>query len=136
MRSLLTILLAAASLPVAARAMEPGERQYASTMTSPILPRPQATVTQCASKEDAADPTRFTAHSPAADCQVTPGSRTSENYSWTVSCPKQGMRGEGKARFGCGTIESDMQTTMDMQGQKMDMLNRTSGRRLGPCKTK
>jgi hypothetical protein len=117
--------------------MEPGEWQFDVTMTSPMLPKPQATtLTRCMTQADAEDPTRFTATEETADCEVTPGARSADSFSWTVSCPKQGMRGTGQARFGRGTIESEMQMTMEMQGQKMAMLSRTSGRRLGPCKTK
>ena len=137
MRNVLLAVLAAASLPAAAQNMEPGEWQFTTTMTSSMLPQPQSsTLTQCVSKADAEDPTRFTGRGQTADCQVTLGSRTSESYSWTVSCPAQGMRGAGKARFGRGTIDSEMQMSMDMQGQKMELLSRTSGRLLGPCKTK
>lgn len=137
MRTLLTFLLAAASLPLAAQTMEPGEWQFNSTMTSPALPKPQtATITQCISQADAADPTRFTGRDGSADCQVTPGSQTADSYSWTMVCAKQGMRGAGKLRFGRTTLESEMQMTMDLGGQKMEMLSKTSGRRLGPCTTK
>jgi hypothetical protein len=137
MRILLPILLATASLPLAAQTMQPGEWQFTSTLTSPVLPQPQSvTVTQCISKADADDPTRFSPRDQAADCEVTPGSRTPDSYSWAVACPKQGMRGTGKAHFASVTIESEIQISVEIQGQKMDMVSRTSGRRLGPCTTK
>ena len=137
MRALLLILLAAASLPLVAQTVEPGQWEFASTLTSPGLPRPHsATITQCISPEDAADPTRFTARNQAEGCEVTPGSRTGDSYTWTVVCAKQGLRGAGKLRFGGATIESEMQMTMDQGGQKMEMLSKTSGRRLGPCTSK
>ncbi|MGH8634533.1 MAG: DUF3617 domain-containing protein [Burkholderiales bacterium] len=137
MRLALAIALAAACLPAAAQTMEPGEWQFDSTMTSPTLPKPQsATITQCVSKAEAEDATRFTGKDQSADCQVTPGSRTADSYSWTLSCPQQGMRGAGKARFGRDTIDSEVQMTVEMQGQKMEMTSRTAGRLLGPCRTK
>lgn len=137
MKAVVFAVLTAFTLPAAAQAMEPGEWQFTSTMTSPTLPAPQsATVTQCVSKADAEDPARFSAGEQASDCKVTPGNRTPGSFSWTISCPQQGMRGAGKARFGRDTIESEVQMTMEMQGQKMEMLSKTSGRRLGPCKTK
>lgn len=130
-------LLAALALPAAAQQMEPGEWEFTSTMTAPGLPKPQvATITQCVSPEDAADPTRFSGKDQTADCQVTPGSRSPELYTWTVSCPKQGMRGDGRARFGRGTIDSELRVTIEGQGQKMEMTSATKGRLLGPCKTK
>ena len=138
MRFALLAALALTSIPAAAQTMEPGEWQFINTTTSPILPKPQTTtLTQCVSQEDAADPTRFTAQGPAADCEVKQVSRTAESYSWTVSCPKQGMRGAGKARFGPGTVESEMQMTLEGQGgEKMELHSVTKARHLGPCKTK
>ena len=136
-KNALLALLVAFSLPAAAQSMEPGEWEFTTTTTSPMMPRPQsATITQCISPADAEDPTSFTGRNQTAECQVTPGSRSSDSYNWTVSCPNQGMRGAGKARFGRGTIESEIQMSMDMQGQKMEMQSRTTGRLLGPCKAK
>ena len=136
-RTLACAVLAAASLSAAAQSMEPGEWQFVTTMTSPMMPKPQtSTITQCVSKQEADDPTRFTAKEEASDCVVTPGVRTASSYTWTVSCPKQGMSGKGSARFSRGTVESDVQVTMEGQGQKMDMRTTMSGRHVGPCRTK
>ena len=41
-----------------------------------------------------------------------------------------------KIRWTAAENMSEMQMTMDQGGQKMEMLSRTSGRRLGPCTTK
>ncbi len=137
MKTLLPLLLAAVCLPAAAQSMEPGEWQFTTTLTSSMAPGAQtSTFTECVSKADAADPTRFTGKDQTAGCQVTPGERSPESYSWTVSCPAQGMRGSGKVRFSYGTIESDMQVSADMQGQKIEMRTRLTGRRLGPCTPK
>ena len=137
MRNALFIVLSALSLPAAAQTMEPGQWQFTSTITSSLLPQPQvSTSTQCVSKEDASDPTRFTGKDQAANCKVTPGTRSSDSYSWTVSCPDQNMRGAGKATFGRGAIDSEMQMTVEMGGQKMEMQTRTAGRLQGPCTAK
>ena len=137
MKAALFAVSLAFAVPAAAQTMEPGEWQFTSTMTSPMLPKPQSSsVTRCVSKADAEDPTRFSAADQLPDCQVKPGNRTAGSYSWTMSCPKQGMQGAGQAKFGGATLESEMRMTMDAQGQKMEMFTKTSGRRLGPCKTK
>ena len=129
--------LAAFALPAAAQTMEPGEWEFTSTMTSPMLPKPQsATITECVSREDARDPTRFTGRDQTQGCKVTPGNRTSDSYSWTISCPAQGMSGEGRIRFGRGTIDGELRMVVDAQGQKMEMTSRTSGRLTGPCRMK
>ena len=135
-RRLLFAALGAATLSAAAQTMEPGEWQFTSTMSSPMLPAPQtSTFTQCVKQEDADDPTRFNPRDQTADCKVTPGRRTPDSYAWTVSCPQQGMRGEGVARFGRGQVESEMHVVASAQGQSIEMRTKVTGRRLGPCKS-
>src|SRR5258706_12741927 len=137
MRTSLLIPLTFIALPAAAQTMEPGQWEITSTMTSPALPKPQVvTRTECISKEDAEDPTRFSGREQTEGCKVTPVARSAEIYSWTVSCPQQGMNGSGKVLFGRGTIEGELRMTLEMQGQKSDMLSRTAGRRVGSCAAK
>lgn len=137
MKAMLFAVSIAFAVPAAAQSMEPGEWQFTSTLSSSVMPKPQTAVsTQCISKEDAQDPARFSGADQAKDCKVTPGARSPESYSWTVSCPEQGLTGNGKLRFARGTVDGEVRMVMDMQGQKMEMLSQTSGRLLGPCKTK
>ena len=137
MKAMLFAVSIAFAVPAAAQSMEPGEWQFTSTLSSSVMPKPQTAVsTQCISKEDAQDPARFSGADQAKDCKVTPGARSPESYSWTVSCPEQGLTGNGKLRFARGTVDGEVRMVMDMQGQKMEMLSHTSGRLLGPCKTK
>ena len=137
MKTLLIAVSIAFALPAAAQSVEPGQWEITSTMTSPALPKPQVvTRTECISKEDAEDPTRFSGREQTQGCKVTPVARSAESYSWTVSCPQQGMNGAGRVLFGRGTIEGELRMTLEMQGQKIDMLSRTAGRRVGSCAAK
>ncbi len=137
MRTGLLVFLVLAPLSAIAQTMEPGQWEITSTMTSPALPKPQVvTRTECISKEDAEDPTRFSGREQTQGCKVTPVARSAESYSWTVSCPQQGMNGAGRVLFGRGTIEGELRMTLEMQGQKIDMLSRTAGRRVGSCAAK
>jgi len=137
MKALLIAVSIAFTLPAAAQTMQPGEWQFTTTMGTSFTPKPQtAVVTECISPEDAKDPTRFTGAEQAKGCKVTPGARSTESYSWTVSCPDQGLNGEGKLKFGAATIESDVRMTMEMDGRKVEMTSHTAGRLLGPCKPK
>jgi hypothetical protein len=137
MRAALLVALSAFAVSVAAQSMEPGDWEFTSTLSSPALPKPQSSVmTQCISKEDAKDPTRFGGVEQAKDCKVTPGARSADSYSWKVVCPEQGLSGDGTMRFGRGTVDGEVRMVLDMAGQKMEMLSRTSGRLLGPCKAK
>ena len=137
MRIALLAALALAPVAAAAQSMEPGQWEFTSTMTSSMLPKPQVvTRTECVSKEDAEDPTHFSGRDQAQGCKVTPVARSADSYSWTVACPQQGMSGAGRILFRPGSVEGEIRMTLDAQGQKMEMLSRTSGRRLGPCAVK
>jgi len=138
-RSVMFAVLAAASLPAAAQNMQPGEWEFTTTMTSPMMQKPQVgTVSKCISKAEADDPASFMGGDQAAGCDVTRGPSAPGSYSWTIACQKQGVSGTGKAWFDVAKIESEIRMTVALQegGQKIEMTNRTLGRYLGPCKAK
>lgn len=134
------ILLIAAFVPFAAAAqttMQPGEWEFTSTMTGAMFPKPQsATVKQCVSKEDAADPTRFASQDKSQGCTVKPGAKTADSYQWEIACPAQGLTGSGTVRHTPTTMNAEMKMVMTMQGGKSEMNSKVSGRFLGPCKSK
>jgi Protein of unknown function (DUF3617) len=133
------VVLTAASLPAAAQTMQPGEWQFTSTMTSPMMPQPQTGVaSRCVSKAEADDPASFIGGGNATGCVITRGPVSPGSYSWTMACEKQGVSGTGKATFDLTSIESEIRMTVSMQqgGQKVEMTNRTVGRYVGPCKSK
>lgn len=135
--SLLFALLTAASLPAAAQNMRPGEWEFTTTMTSPMMQQPQVgTVKKCIAKTEADDPMSFMGGDKAAGCDVTRGASAPGSYNWTIACQKQGVSGNGKASYGPDRIESEIRMTVALQegGQKIEMVNRTLGRYLGPCK--
>lgn len=137
MRTWMLVVLAALAAPALGQSMEPGEWKFTSTLTSTQLPKPQvAEVTRCLSAEEAADPTRFSGKDVAQGCTVVPGVRTASSFNWSVACAEQGLKGTGTLRFARGTVESEVRMVMDAQGQKIEMLSRTSGRLLGPCAAK
>jgi hypothetical protein len=135
MRKLVCLMLFALCAPAFAQEMEPGEWQFTSTMTSPMMPQPQVmNHSRCVTKEDS-DPSRWADKQQAkSDCKVSPSKRSGGNYSWEVSCPSSGMRGTGTAKVTRSTVESELRLSGDMGGQKFEMLNKTTGKRLGACK--
>lgn len=136
-RSVLFAVLAAASLPAMAQGMQPGQWQFTTTMTSPMMQQPQVgNVSRCVSKADADDPASYLGGDNAAGCVITRGASTPGSYNWTIACEKQGVTGIGKATFDLTKIESEIRMTVTMKegGQKIEMNNRTQGRYLGPCK--
>jgi len=138
-RTVFFAVLAAASLPAAAQTMQPGQWEFTTTMTSPMMPQPQVgTASKCVSKEEANDPASFMGGDNAAGCNITRGESAPGSYSWTIACEKQGVTGTGKAWYGPDKIESDIRMTVALQGggQKIEMTNRTVGRYVGPCTAK
>jgi hypothetical protein len=128
-------MLIAMCSPALAQEMEPGEWEFTTTMTSAMMPKPQVvTHARCVSKEDS-DPSRWAAKQQGkSDCKASPSKKSGGNYSWEVSCPSSGMSGAGTARVTRSTVESELRLTGDMGGQKFEMLNKTTGKRLGACK--
>ena len=132
------LLLAAtlAASPVFAQQMEPGEWQFNSTISAPMFPKPQTTTfTHCIKKEDIDNPERWMGKKPDNDCKVTIGARSGNTQPYEISCPKAGMNGKGTVRYAGASVESDMEMTGEVQGRKFDMRTRTSGKRLGACKS-
>jgi hypothetical protein len=136
-RIVLFAVLAAASLPAAAQGMQPGQWQFTTSMTSPIMQQPQiGNVSKCVSKADADDPVTLMGGDNASGCDITRGASTPGSYSWTIACEKQGVTGTGKATFDLTRIDSEIRMTVAPKegGQKIEMTNRTQGRYIGPCK--
>ena len=137
MKALLLALSLTYANMVFAQAIEPGEWEFTTEARSPMLPKPQnMTSKRCITKEDAENPEKlFARQSEKNDCKFTPGARTGDSLSWEMECAKSNMRGTGTARFGQGTLESEMRMTGEMQGHKFNITSRTTGKRLGPCKS-
>ena len=135
LRTLIGSMLALAAAGALAQQMEPGEWEFTNTMTSAMLPKPQSmTVKKCITKDDTSDPTRWQGK-PETDCKMMPKGKSGDSFSWEMSCPKSGMRGTGKVRYGKGTVESETKVFSSQQGKSFEMLTKMTGRRLGPCKS-
>jgi hypothetical protein len=132
MRSLVCLILIATCAPALAQEMEPGQWEFTTTMSMPGMPQPQTmTNARCITKADS-DPSRW-ADKQQGDCKVSPSKKSGGTYTWEVSCPSSGMRGTGTARVTRSTVESELRLAGDMGGQKFEMLNKTTGKRLGAC---
>ena len=139
--SFFLLLLVFASGTAFAQSLEPGEWEFnaVTTVTSaPVRPGEQTSVfRRCIRQEDADNPERWMARqSQSGPCQLTPGEKTEDSMQWDVSCPKTNMRGHGVARLtGRGTVVSDLWMKGEFQGYHVETYTKTSGRRVGPCKT-
>jgi len=121
-----------------AQGLEPGEWEFNAVTTSPLVTGAQNNVfKRCIRKEDAENPERWMAQQSATGpCQLKPLERTADSMKWEVSCPKTNSRGNGVARLtGPGAVESELQMTTEIQGYRIQTSTRTTGKRLGPCKS-
>jgi hypothetical protein len=138
MRRLALALFLVLPVPAFSQGLEPGEWEFNAVTSSPLLPGGQTSVfRRCIRKEDAENPERWMARqSQAGPCQLTPGEKSEDSMQWDVSCPKSNMRGHGVARLtGRGTVVSDLWMTGELQGYRVETYTKTSGRRVGPCKS-
>ena len=135
-RKLAFLILLVPCAQAGAQAMQPGEWQFTTTMSSAMTPKPQtSTVTRCVKPGDT-DPSRLGQDKSAqSDCKMTQGKPSGGSYAWEVVCPKSGMKGSGTARVTGTTVESEMRMTGETQGHKIDMQTKTVGKRLGDCKS-
>lgn len=138
MRNFAIAVLILLPAPAFSQGVEPGEWEFNAFTSSPLVTGGQNTVfKRCIRKQDAENPERWMARqSEAGPCQLKPLEHTADSMKWEVSCPKTNSRGSGVARLtGPGTVESDLQMTTEIQGYRIQTHTRTTGRRLGPCKS-
>lgn len=133
MRPLAALALGIACCSAQAQQLEPGEWEFATSVTAPGMPRPSDTgFRACITQEQARDPLRWGANpNQPADCRVTTLKLGPDSVSWEMECPGSGMRGTGKARLGGGSMQSETQIG---GGSSVELRTRTTGRRLGACK--
>jgi uncharacterized protein DUF3617 len=138
LKPMMVVSVLFASSSVLGQSLEPGEWEFNAVTSSPLFPGGQSMVfKRCITKEDADNPERWMARqNETGDCKLTPGEKTRSSMKWEMFCPKTNMRGSGIARLtGPGRVEGELQMTSEFQGYRVQMNTRTSGRRLGPCKT-
>ena len=94
---------------------------------------PAQTMTQCVTKEEAADPQKGLP--PAGrganpnDCKVSDHKVDGNKVTWSMACEKEKMTGTGEFVYSGDTYTGTMK--MNAQGQEMTM--KYSGKRLGDC---
>ena len=137
MRAAAPALLALVCFSASAQSLQPGRWQFDSVMTMVGLGKPQTnSVQRCVTKEEAADAERWTGRKlERTDCKMTVRSKSATSVRWALDCPTSGTHGTGSARIGRGTMTSEQHMTGEAQGRTYEMEIRTTGKRLGPCKS-
>ena len=127
--SMLLVVVASAG-PASAQAMQPGLWETTARMEMAGMSMPPTTVRQCIRD---ASPESVVPQMP--NCAVTSRSASGDTVRWSVRCQEGGMNmtGNGEMTFRGATSEGVLQMTLDQGGQRQQMTQHYSGRRIGNC---
>lgn len=110
-----------------------GKWEVKIEMQMPGMTMPAQTVTQCVTKEEAADPLKAMPQGGrgvnASDCKVSDYKVEGNKVTWAMTCEKDRMTGMGELLYAGETYTGSMK--VNTQGQAMTM--KYSGKRLGDC---
>jgi hypothetical protein len=92
--------------------------------------------TQCYSAEDARDPSRLLgkATNPGADCKYVDRSYSGSTFTFRMQCTGVlAMESTGRIDFSAEKMEGTVDSKASLMGQGIEMQNKLSARRVGPC---
>jgi hypothetical protein len=129
-------LLTLAAVPAIAadHPQKPGKWQVKLEMEMPGMPVKLPPITQemCLTAEDLANPQKAVPTDAKSDCKVGDYSIDGDTVTWSVSCPKQNMKGTGKITYS----DTSYSGSMDMTVGEQQMKTKYSGKWLGECTKK
>ena len=123
-------VVVAAAVPAFAQAMQPGLWEVTSRMEMSGMSMPPTTVQQCIRD---ASPESAVPQMP--NCSITNRSASGSTVRWSTRCQQGGMTmtGNGEMTIQGATSEGALQMVLDEGGQRQQMTQRFSGRRVGSC---
>jgi Protein of unknown function (DUF3617) len=134
----LCVMVALLALAVAGPAaafqspQKPGQWRITVEVDIPGMPvkMPPHTFNVCVTEDDLKDPQRSVPKDPKSQCTMSDFKIDGNTVSWTVDCPKQNTKGEGKITFS----EESYTGWMKMQMGEQEMTSKYSGKWVGECK--
>jgi hypothetical protein len=117
--------------------MQPEQREYEKTtrFSGPVnLPEQTYTHSQCVTREHIEQADTFLRDT--EQCRVENRELTSSSVAYTMVCPSQQggeMRMDTEMQVMGDRVSGEARSTLDMNGQSMDMVTRIEGRRVGGC---
>ena len=138
-----SVFVCAAVLALAVPAMaekspiKPGKWQMTMRTEIPNFPvkMPPITMTQCVTQEMADNPESTLpkgSDKKNSSCKVGDYKLSGSTVSWTVDCPKEGIKGKGEITYSEDSYEGSMDMTMGETAMKA----KYSGKLLGACDAK
>jgi hypothetical protein len=127
------VLALAGSLVAQGSVRRDGRWEVKMEMQMAAMTMPPQTLTQCVTKEEAADPQKGLPQTgrgaSPSDCKVSDYKVVGNKVTWSMACEKEKMSGTGEFVYAGDTYTGTMK--MNAQGQEMTM--KYSGKRLGDC---
>jgi len=110
---------------------KPGKWKIKMQMEMPNMPvkMPPFTWEVCLTEEDLKDPQKAVPTDPKSKCDVADYKVDGNTVTWTISCPKQDMKGTGEITF----TDDSYSGKMDMTIGEQEMTTKYSGKWLGEC---
>ena len=123
-------IAAALALPVFAGPQRAGKWQMTIQTEMPNMPMkiPAVTTETCVTKEQAEKPEPPKSQR-TSDCKFSDYKIEGNTVSWTMSCEKQKLTGEGKITYSAESFEGAMHAKMS----DMEVTTKYSGKRIGDC---
>jgi hypothetical protein len=142
LRYLMAAVLALSVAAVAQEFRRDGNWQVTAQMSMPDMPQmqmPAQTLTQCITKEQAADPQQAmppSGRGGPSDCKVSDYKVEGNKVTFTATCPSQGATMNAEIVYGQDKYDGTMKMTMARGGQPMNAQMKYTGKRLGDCEKK
>jgi hypothetical protein len=131
--ALIALLGFAAALPAKAETspQKPGKWRHTMQieMTGMPVKMPPVTFEHCVTAEDLKDPQKAIPTDPKSQCNITDYKISGNTVTWSMDCPQQKMKGDGKLTYTDDSYTGTMQMTIGEQ----EMLTKYSGKFLGAC---
>ncbi|MBF0427701.1 MAG: DUF3617 family protein [Magnetococcales bacterium] len=103
----------------------------------PGMALPEQKMRECITQADKKDPQRLMKKGSASDdCALQNVKQEKDKLSFSISCPKEKMTGQGNYLFAGNTYSGKMQMSIPnpQGGQPMTMTVNTTSKWVGPCK--
>lgn len=128
------VLLLAPVMASAASPQRAGKWQVKMTTEIPGMPfkMPPISTTVCLTEEDVANPEKSLPKDQKSDCKVTDYKVDGSTVTWSMSCPKQKITGNGTITYSSDTYSGEMKMNMD----GTEMSQKYEGKYLGACEKK
>ncbi len=137
LRRILPLMLAIPAICSAQTSIAPGLWQITLQSSSAAVAMPPIQVNQCLTAADAADPSKLlgsVANPGASGCSYSNRIYAGNTFSFAMTCAGTlAIKATGSVSFSANSLSGTINTTANINGQPVDMMNAISAQRVGDC---